>query len=108
MSASPIDISFAKNESKIGGILCVGYPDQAGGDVVAQVIFGDHDDPGNLSISIPTPNDFLRLMFEHFITNLYLFRGKTKFTNHLHTDNLFTYQLEGPLLHGIQKSTLIK
>lgn len=46
MSASPIDISFAKNLSKIGGILWVGYPGQAGGDAIAQVIFGNYN-PGN-------------------------------------------------------------
>ncbi|KAG6761302.1 hypothetical protein POTOM_034515 [Populus tomentosa] len=47
----PIDISFAKNESKIGGILYVGYPNQAGGDAVAQVIFGDHDPAGRSSFT---------------------------------------------------------
>ncbi|PNT57483.2 hypothetical protein POPTR_001G294700v4 [Populus trichocarpa] len=46
MSASPVDISFAKNESKVGGILWVGYPGQAGGDAIAQVIFGDHNPAG--------------------------------------------------------------
>lgn len=50
MSASPIDISFAKNESKIGGILWVGYPGQAGGDAIAQIIFGDYN-PGTVSIT---------------------------------------------------------
>ncbi|KAF2294449.1 hypothetical protein GH714_011510 [Hevea brasiliensis] len=39
MSASPIDVSFARNKSKIGGILWVGYPGQAGGDAIAQVIW---------------------------------------------------------------------
>lgn len=48
MAAGPIDVSFAKNESKIGGILWVGYPGQAGGDAIAQVIFGDHN-PGGRS-----------------------------------------------------------
>lgn len=48
MSAGPIDVSFAKNISKIQGILWVGYPGQAGGDAIAQVIFGDYN-PGNLS-----------------------------------------------------------
>ncbi|XP_059652997.1 probable beta-D-xylosidase 5 [Cornus florida] len=48
MSASPIDVSFAKNNSKIGGILWVGYPGQGGGDAIAQVIFGDHN-PGGRS-----------------------------------------------------------
>ncbi|KAJ7946159.1 Beta-D-xylosidase-like protein [Quillaja saponaria] len=48
MAAGPIDISFAKNLSKIGGILWVGYPGQAGGDAIAQVIFGDYN-PGGRS-----------------------------------------------------------
>ncbi|KAJ7013378.1 hypothetical protein NC653_003151 [Populus alba x Populus x berolinensis] len=43
MSISPIDISFAKNERKVRGILWVGYPGQAGGDAIAQVICGDHN-----------------------------------------------------------------
>ncbi|KAJ6948840.1 hypothetical protein NC651_002990 [Populus alba x Populus x berolinensis] len=89
MSISPIDISFAKNESKVRGILWVGYPSQAGGDAIAQVIFEDHD-PGNLSISISKPHNFLHLMFKHSIPNLYLFLAKKKVTNyHLYTDNLF-------------------
>ncbi|KAL9333636.1 hypothetical protein Peur_073775 [Populus x canadensis] len=58
MSASPIDISFARNESKIGGILCVGYPDQAGGDAVALVIFGDHDDPAGRSTFTWYPKEY--------------------------------------------------
>ena len=45
MSAGPIDISFAKNLTSIGGILWVGYPGQDGGDAIAQVIFGDYN-PG--------------------------------------------------------------
>lgn len=47
MSAGPIDVSFAKNLSKVGGILWVGYPGQDGGDAIAQVIFGDYN-PGNI------------------------------------------------------------
>lgn len=37
---------FAKTNSKIEGILWVGYPGQAGGDAIAQIIFGDYN-PGN-------------------------------------------------------------
>lgn len=51
MSAGPIDVSFATNESKIGGILWVGYPGQSGGEAIAQVIFGDYN-PGLLSSSL--------------------------------------------------------
>ncbi|XVE93503.1 hypothetical protein REPUB_Repub01dG0198200 [Reevesia pubescens] len=46
MAAGPIDISFAKNVKKIGGILWIGYPGQAGGEAVAQVIFGDSNPAG--------------------------------------------------------------
>ncbi|WRX15591.1 Glycoside hydrolase, partial [Theobroma cacao] len=46
MAAGPIDISFAKNVSQIGGILWVGYPGQAGGEAIAQVIFGDYNPAG--------------------------------------------------------------
>ncbi|KAJ9175159.1 hypothetical protein P3X46_013738 [Hevea brasiliensis] len=46
MSASPIDVSFARNKSKIGGILWVGYPGQAGGDAIAQVILEDYNPAG--------------------------------------------------------------
>lgn len=45
MAAGPVDVSFAKNNSKIGAILWVGYPGQDGGDALAQVLFG-HYNPG--------------------------------------------------------------
>ncbi|KAL2948405.1 hypothetical protein AAZX31_20G121800 [Glycine max] len=48
MAAGPIDISSTKSVSNIGGILWVGYPGQAGGDAIAQVIFGDYN-PGGRS-----------------------------------------------------------
>ncbi|XP_050209231.1 probable beta-D-xylosidase 5 [Mercurialis annua] len=46
MSGGPVDISFAINEKKIGGILWVGFPGQDGGDAIAQVIFGDYNPAG--------------------------------------------------------------
>ncbi|XP_043712724.1 probable beta-D-xylosidase 5 [Telopea speciosissima] len=51
MSAGPIDISFAKNESKIVGILWVGYPGQFGGEAIAQVMFGDYNPGGRLPVT---------------------------------------------------------
>lgn len=40
MSGGPIDVSFAKNDPRIAAILWVGYPGQAGGAAVADVLFG--------------------------------------------------------------------
>lgn len=45
MSAGPVDVSFAKNESKIKAMMWVGYPGQSGGKAIAQIIFGDYN-PG--------------------------------------------------------------
>lgn len=45
MSGGPIDVSFAKNDPKIGAILWAGYPGQAGGAAIADVLFGSHN-PG--------------------------------------------------------------
>jgi beta-D-xylosidase 4 len=40
MSGGGMDVSFAKNDSKITSILWVGYPGEAGGAAIADVIFG--------------------------------------------------------------------
>ncbi|KAK4483302.1 hypothetical protein RD792_010487 [Penstemon davidsonii] len=40
MSGGPIDVTFAKNDPKIAAILWVGYPGQAGGTAIADVLFG--------------------------------------------------------------------
>lgn len=40
MSGGGFDISFAKNDDKITSILWVGYPGEAGGAAIADIIFG--------------------------------------------------------------------
>ncbi|CAN7080166.1 unnamed protein product [Brassica oleracea var. botrytis] len=40
MSGGPIDVSFAKNNPRVAAIIWAGYPGQAGGAAIANVIFG--------------------------------------------------------------------
>lgn len=47
MSGGPIDVSFAKNDPRIAAIIWVGYPGQAGGTAIADVLFG-RTNPGRL------------------------------------------------------------
>nr|AAS17751.2 beta xylosidase [Fragaria x ananassa] len=51
MSGGPIDVSFAKNDPKIGAIIWVGYPGQAGGTAMADVLFGTTNPSGKLPMT---------------------------------------------------------
>ncbi|BBN12615.1 beta-glucosidase [Marchantia polymorpha subsp. ruderalis] len=51
MSGGPLDISWAKTDSKIQSILWMGYSGQAGGLALAQIIFGDRDPVGRLPVT---------------------------------------------------------
>lgn len=41
ISGGPVDVSFAKEDPSISSIIWAGYPGQAGGQAIAQIIFGD-------------------------------------------------------------------
>ncbi len=45
LGGGPIDVSFAKVNPQIGSILWIGYPGEAGGQAVAEIIFGEFN-PG--------------------------------------------------------------
>jgi len=45
LCGGPVDVTFAKLDPHIGAIIWAGYPGEAGGVALAQVIFGDHN-PG--------------------------------------------------------------
>ncbi|XP_010546993.1 PREDICTED: beta-D-xylosidase 1 isoform X3 [Tarenaya hassleriana] len=51
MSGGPIDISFAKNDPRVGAIIWAGYPGQAGGAAIADVIFGTANPGGKLPMT---------------------------------------------------------
>ncbi|XP_023514278.1 beta-D-xylosidase 1-like [Cucurbita pepo subsp. pepo] len=51
MSGGPIDVTFAKSDPKISAILWAGYPGQAGGAAIADVIFGAINPGGKLPMT---------------------------------------------------------
>jgi len=51
MSGGGMDVSFAKTNKKITSILWVGYPGEAGGAAIADVIFGYHNPSKQISLT---------------------------------------------------------
>ncbi|XP_024970716.1 probable beta-D-xylosidase 7 [Cynara cardunculus var. scolymus] len=51
LCGGPVDVSFAKDDAKIGSILWAGYPGEAGGVALAEIIFGDHNPGGRLPMT---------------------------------------------------------
>nr|XP_043616232.1 probable beta-D-xylosidase 6 [Erigeron canadensis] len=47
----PLDVSFAQGDPKIASIIWVGYPGEAGGTALAQIIFGDYNPGGKLPVT---------------------------------------------------------
>lgn len=47
----PLDVSFAEADPQIASILWVGYPGEAGGKALAQIIFGDYNPSGRLPMT---------------------------------------------------------
>lgn len=58
MSGGPIDLAFAKNDPRIGAILWAGYPGQAGGAAIADILFGAYNPGGRLPMTW-YPQDYL-------------------------------------------------
>ncbi|XP_011046123.1 PREDICTED: beta-xylosidase/alpha-L-arabinofuranosidase 1-like [Populus euphratica] len=51
MSGGGMDVSFAKTNDKITSILWVGYPGEAGGPAIADIIFGSYNPSGRLPMT---------------------------------------------------------
>ncbi|KAJ9146411.1 hypothetical protein P3X46_028681 [Hevea brasiliensis] len=60
LSGGPVDVSFAKNDNNIGSILWAGYPGEAGGIALAEIIFGDHNPGGRLPMTW-YPQEFVKV-----------------------------------------------
>ncbi|KAL3725314.1 hypothetical protein ACJRO7_030340 [Eucalyptus globulus] len=58
MSGGPVDISFAKNDLRVAAILWAGYPGQAGGTAIADILFGATNPGGKLPMTW-YPQDYL-------------------------------------------------
>ncbi|KAI4339739.1 hypothetical protein MLD38_024648 [Melastoma candidum] len=56
----PVDVRFARDDENIGGIVWAGYPGEAGGYALVQVIFGDHNPEGKLPVTW-YPQEFTRV-----------------------------------------------
>ncbi|MCD7455954.1 hypothetical protein HAX54_030241 [Datura stramonium] len=60
VGGGPIDISFAKKNPKIGGILWIGYPGEGGAAALTQIIFGEHNPGGRLPVTW-YPKEFIEV-----------------------------------------------
>ncbi|KAK6940138.1 Fibronectin type III-like domain [Dillenia turbinata] len=60
LCGGPVDVTFAKYDRNVGSILWAGYPGEAGGTAIAQIIFGDHNPGGRLPITW-YPKDFIKV-----------------------------------------------
>ncbi|XP_015890541.3 probable beta-D-xylosidase 6 [Ziziphus jujuba] len=47
----PLDVSFAEKDPRIASILWIGYPGEAGGRALAEIIFGDYNPGGRLPVT---------------------------------------------------------
>ncbi|XP_027093443.1 probable beta-D-xylosidase 7 [Coffea arabica] len=60
LCGGPVDVSFAKDNPKIGSILWAGYPGQAGGIALSEILFGDHNPGGRLPLTW-YPKEFVNI-----------------------------------------------
>ncbi|RDX70314.1 putative beta-D-xylosidase 2, partial [Mucuna pruriens] len=59
MSGGPVDVTFANNDPRVVGILWAGYPGQAGGAAIADILFGTANPEGKLPMTW-YPEEYVR------------------------------------------------
>ncbi|GFQ04442.1 probable beta-d-xylosidase 7 [Phtheirospermum japonicum] len=60
LCGGPVDVSFAKENPKVGSILWAGYPGEAGGVAIAETLLGDNNPGGKLPVTW-YPKDFVKI-----------------------------------------------
>ncbi|KAJ7239622.1 hypothetical protein O6H91_Y440700 [Diphasiastrum complanatum] len=60
MCGGPVDISFAKDNVNISSILWIGYPGEAGGEALAQILYGDYNPGGRVPVTW-YPQEFVKV-----------------------------------------------
>ncbi|KAJ7564948.1 hypothetical protein O6H91_02G040800 [Diphasiastrum complanatum] len=61
MCGGPVDISFAKDNVNISSILWIGYPGEAGGKALAQIMYGDYNPAGGRLPLTWYPEEFVKV-----------------------------------------------
>ncbi|KAK8495723.1 hypothetical protein V6N13_123909 [Hibiscus sabdariffa] len=82
----PLDVSFAKGNPNIASILWVGYPGEAGGKALADVIFGDFNPGGRLPMTW-YPESFTKVAMNDMHMRADPFRGFPGRTYRFYTGN---------------------
>ncbi|KAI4375105.1 hypothetical protein MLD38_013015 [Melastoma candidum] len=60
LCGGPVDVRFARDDENVGSILWAGYPGEAGGYALAEVLFGEHNPGGKLPVTW-YPQEFTRV-----------------------------------------------
>ncbi|KAB2004839.1 hypothetical protein ES319_D11G227800v1 [Gossypium barbadense] len=82
----PLDVSFAEGDQNIASILWVGYPGEAGGKALAEVIFGDFNPGGRLPMTW-YPESFTKIAMNDMNMRANPFRGYPGRTYRFYTGN---------------------
>ncbi|CAH9141150.1 unnamed protein product [Cuscuta epithymum] len=88
MSGGPVDVSFARDDPRISAILWCGYPGQAGGAAIADILFGAINPSGKLPMTwypqdyvekVPMTNMEMRASGEYPGRTYRFYKGKVVF-----------------------------
>ncbi|XVE86908.1 hypothetical protein DITRI_Ditri18aG0073400 [Diplodiscus trichospermus] len=82
----PLDVSFAEGDPNIASILWVGYPGEAGGQALAEVIFGDFNPGGRLPMTW-YPESFTKVAMNDMNMRANPFHGYPGRTYRFYTGN---------------------